>query len=610
MKITELDADIRSCDAGLALLADRRRALELERRRRPDHAPVTAARRAMERAEAEAAARDDTVRTASATLAGRESKVAQALRALDSAAAEHGLPTDEKALDRLADHAETLREAAGQWLLASVRLTAGLRTAADAEERAARSRRTAEERETQARAAETELRSLSAALAEAEQTAGASYQEVLRRLEELRGAAVRAERTARELNQLLLDLASRIGSLGSQRATAAEQRDAAVGARNAAAERLRRCTALGLAVDAGAADLNLPPDANVTATLEAARAIAARWASVPHSAKNIADALDRLAEMRYDTAKTLSARADVHLEAQEDLHLLTATIDGTLLGAAGLLATLTEERDRGQDDITAGERGLFDRILTGDTRRHLASRIRQANELVDTMNARLERVRTASRVAVQLLWQVDPALPPGTRAARDLLLKDPVRLTDADHEALHRFFRERVEEARTSQRAGSWEEQLAQVLDYTAWHQFVVRLDRANGQGWQLLTKKLHGALSGGEKAIALHLPLFAAVAAHYHTVPEAPRLILLDEVFVGVDSTNRGQVFALLSSLDLDLMLTSDHEWCTYQELDGIAIHQLITDGNDDAVTTARFVWDGAVLRTDDVAEDPKVPA
>ena len=38
---------------------------------------------------------------------------------------------------------------------------------------------------------------------------------------------------------------------------------------------------------------------------------------------------------------------------------------------------------------------------------------------------------------------------------------------------------------------------------------------------------------------IALHLPLFAAIAAHYQAVPEAPRIILLDEVFVGVDSNN-----------------------------------------------------------------------
>jgi uncharacterized protein YPO0396 len=272
-------------------------------------------------------------------------------------------------------------------------------------------------------------------------------------------------------------------------------------------------------------------------------------------------------------------------------------MDGTSLGAGRLLTALREERDHSRNDITASERGLFDRILTGDTRRHLASRIRQANELVDAMNDRLEKVRTASRVAVRLVWQVDSALPAGTRAARDLLLKDPVRLTDSDHEALHQFFRTRIEEAKEGRLSGSWEEQLAQVLDYTAWHQFVVKLDRANGQGWQLLTKKLHGALSGGEKAIALHLPLFAAVASHYHSVPEAPRLILLDEVFVGVDTTNRGQVFALLASLDLDLLLTSDHEWCTYRELDGIAVHQLIADGDDDAVTTARFVWDGTGL-------------
>jgi hypothetical protein len=223
------------------------------------------------------------------------------------------------------------------------------------------------------------------------------------------------------------------------------------------------------------------------------------------------------------------------------------------------------------------------------------------------MNGHLEHVRTASNVAVQLVWQVHPDLPPGTRTARELLLKDPARITDADREALHAFFRARIEEAKAKDTAASWEEQLAEVLDYTAWHQFVVKLDRANGSGWQLLTKKLHGALSGGEKAIALHLPLFAAVASHYEAVPNAPRPILLDEVFVGVDTTNRGQVFALLSALDLDLILTSDHEWCTYRELPGIAVHQLITgaDDGDDAVTSVRFVWNGTGME----AEEPDGP-
>jgi hypothetical protein len=274
--------------------------------------------------------------------------------------------------------------------------------------------------------------------------------------------------------------------------------------------------------------------------------------------------------------------------------VFTAMVDGVRVGAAELLRILKDDAEQSKRDITDRERELFDQTLTGDTRRHLAARIRQAGELVDAMNTRLERVRTASNVAVRLVWQVAPDLPAGTKAARDLLLKDPVRLSEADRESLHQFFRERIEQARTDDTAASWEQQLAQVFDYTAWHQFVVKVDRANGSGWQLLTKKLHGALSGGEKAIALHLPLFAAVAAHYQAAPQAPRIILLDEVFVGVDTNNRGQVFALLSALDLDLMLTSDHEWCTYPELSGVAIHQLITGNDDDAVTTARFVWDG----------------
>jgi hypothetical protein len=76
---------------------------------------------------------------------------------------------------------------------------------------------------------------------------------------------------------------------------------------------------------------------------------------------------------------------------------------------------------------------------------------------------------------------VAPDLPAGTRAARDLLLKDPVRLTEADRDSLHRFFRERIQQAKAASTAASWEQQLEQVFDYTAWHQFVVKIDRSSG---------------------------------------------------------------------------------------------------------------------------------
>lgn len=404
----------------------------------------------------------------------------------------------------------------------------------------------------------------------------------------------------------MTSLAEQLGVLAERSKADAEARDDATRARDDAARRFRHLATTSFPADSAFGELDrftatLAASEGVRAALDTARLVTAAWPAVPHEPNDLGDALHRLSESVHECRTALSARADLDLETDEDVQVFTAVVDGVRVGAAELLAVLKEDAEQSRLDITERERQLFDQTLTGDTRRHLAARIRQAGELVDAVNARFERVRTASNVAVRLVWQVAPELPAGTKTARDLLLKDPARLTDADRESLHRFFRERIEQAKTDDTAASWEQQLAQVFDYTAWHQFVVKVDRANGFGWQLLTKKLHGALSGGEKAIALHLPLFAAVAAHYQSVPAAPRIILLDEVFVGVDTNNRGQVFALLSTLDLDLLLTSDHEWCTYPELTGVAIHQLIT--GDDAVTTARFVWDGRDLLPDSVS-------
>jgi len=599
-RLYEVNASVTALEARLRGFRERRERLDADLAARPDHRRVSERRRDWDRAEESVGARDDAVREAVAQLAEREGEATAALRALNALSAEHTLPTDRQALEDLARALDGFRETADVWADARIHWAAALGTAAAARGQAERSRALAEEHAAEAESAEAEARGLVATLEAVESTVGEDFRQVAARISELRGELDRCRGQVKATEAELLALARRVGSLETTMADDADRRDRAVGARDSAARRFRHLCLLGLPEDAG---LGLAPTAQdgTRATLEAARAVAAAWPNVPHAARNLGDAVNRLSEAVHKARQSLGSRADLDLEADEDVQVFSAAMDGRRVGAAGLLSTLTTERDHSREDITAAERKLFDQTLTGDTRRHLAARIRQANELVDRMNGYLERVRTASKVAVRLVWQIHPELPAGTRTARELLLKDPERITEADREALHTFFRGRIEEAKAKNTAVTWEEQLADVLDYTAWHQFVVKLDRANGAGWQLLTKKLHGALSGGEKAIALHLPLFAAVAAHHEAVPEAPRLILLDEVFVGVDTTNRGQIFALLDALDLDLMLTSDHEWCTYQELSGIAVHQLITGADgDDAVTSARFVWNGTGLLPD----------
>ncbi|MEV1177321.1 SbcC/MukB-like Walker B domain-containing protein, partial [Nonomuraea sp. NPDC049784] len=430
-------------------------------------------------------------------------------------------------------------------------------------------------------------------LAAVESTIGVEQARVLDRLQETQLAYQACRRLIRSVNDDLARLNARLGRLRGELGTAEEKHAEAGRVREEVSERFRRLMAGHLPADA---QVTAGPvrDTGVRAVLESARAVVEQLAAVPYEQKNVKEAETRLQDAFHHAREILGGRADLELAPDEDVQVLTATVSGVRAGSAALSEALRKERDERRSDITEAERDLFGRTLAGDTRRHLADRIRQATALVEGMNQRLERVRTASQVAVRLVWEVDPTQPSGTRAARDLLLRDPAGLSEADKEALYVFFRDRVEEARAGNWSAGWEDQLMKVLDYTAWHRFVVKLDRGDGHGWQELTRKLHGALSGGEKAIALHLPLFAAVAAHYQTDPDCPRFILLDEVFVGVDKANRGQVFDLLVDLGLDLVLTSDHEWCEYRELDGIAIHQLITGDGDDAVTTARFVWNG----------------
>jgi hypothetical protein len=90
-------------------------------------------------------------------------------------------------------------------------------------------------------------------------------------------------------------------------------------------------------------------------------------------------------------------------------------------------------------------------------------------------------------------------------------------------------------------------------------------------------------------------LPHFAAAAAFYRTANAlAPRLILLDEAFVGIDADMRAKCMGLIAFFDLDFIMTSEREWGCYQTLPGMAIYQLSTHPDIDAIGLTRWVWNG----------------
>src|SRR6266446_2770106 len=154
----------------------------------------------------------------------------------------------------------------------------------------------------------------------------------------------------------------------------------------------------------------------------------------------------------------------------------------------------------------------------------------------------------------------------------------------------------------------TWAEQLTIALDYRRWHQFYV--ERKQDGDWQRLTKRTHGTASGGEKALALTIPQFAAAAAYYGSAGKfAPRLILLDEAFVGIDSDMRSKCMGMLHEFDLDFVMTSEREWGCYTTLPGLAIYQLSARAGVDAVWTSRWIWNGRERLQGYGAEDGAIP-
>jgi hypothetical protein len=302
-------------------------------------------------------------------------------------------------------------------------------------------------------------------------------------------------------------------------------------------------------------------------------------------------------------------------EQRASLMVLHAVRGGRSLPLLDMIGALGEDRDTAAGLVAAEEAELFRRFLADDTRREVTSRVRDARTQVTQMARLMAAHPTGSGLRVQLRWVPDETNAPGMQEIVKLMAKDAP--LESEKERLADFFRARVAQVRANAEV-DYTAQLAELLDYRQWWKFVVEFQRGSETGWTQLTGKAHGALSGGEKAVCLHLPLFAAAASYSDNAPlrftdvdgserpGAPRLILLDEVFAGVDEDNRGELFELIGDLDLDLVATSESERGLYPQLDGLSIYQLYA--SDTAVLAARSVWDGAAehnLLEDDLLSD-----
>lgn len=406
-----------------------------------------------------------------------------------------------------------------------------------------------------------------------------------------------------------------LSTASEKRAVAASQADSAdtllterTATRSHAIERLQRFTESSLLASA-LPDFPLP-DGNIPWTIDPALNLARR---AEQALAHIADdeaAWNRVqrqvAEDLTELQRSLSSLGHQATSEPNDWGFSVHVIYQNRPERPDALShRLADEIAQRSELLTAKEREVLENHLQAEIAAEIQRLMRAADKQVEAINEELRKRPTSTGVRYRLQWlplTPEQGAPAGLDVARERLLNRSADMWSTDdRRVVGAMLQQQIaaERARADADTTGWSlvEQLARALDYRRWHRFSVQRHQ-DGQ-W----RKLSGPASSGERALGLTVPLFAAISSFYGRggSPHAPRLMLLDEAFAGIDDAARAHCMGLIREFDLDFVITSEREWACYAELPGVSICQLQRREGVDAVFVSRWAWDGRAKRRED---------
>ncbi len=280
---------------------------------------------------------------------------------------------------------------------------------------------------------------------------------------------------------------------------------------------------------------------------------------------------------------------------------LMARVRGTETDFYALIEYLEREIRENEELLTQKDKELFEDLLIDTVGRKMRSRISSSERWVEEMNRKMMSMDTSSGLSFSLEWKSKPADSEDQMNTKELvaLLKtDSKILTDENIERISKHFRSKLKAARLRRDEGDDSESmhtiLKEILDYRKWFEFRL-FYRMTGEQKKELTNTAFYRFSGGEKAMAMYVPLFASVYARYAKASEeAPKLISLDEAFAGIDDKNIADMFRIMEELKLSYIINSQVLWGTYITVPSLSICELVRPNNADTVSVVRYKWNG----------------
>lgn len=250
--------------------------------------------------------------------------------------------------------------------------------------------------------------------------------------------------------------------------------------------------------------------------------------------------------------------------------------------------------------INENERKVFEDILINNLSTKISARISRAKNWVKEIDKLMDKVNTSNGLKLNITWVPKKGQSEDDIDIKELstLLSTSKFLTEEEREKVSKHFKLKLKQQKRrmedENKISSYQSIIKEVLDFRRWFEFKLMYTTPR-QNKKELTDNEFYRLSGGEKALAMYIPLFAAVNARYDGADkkDCPRMISLDEAFAGVDEENISHMFNLMEGLDLDYVLNSQVLWGTYEGVKNLAIYELIREGSD-MVIPIKYTWNG----------------
>lgn len=270
-----------------------------------------------------------------------------------------------------------------------------------------------------------------------------------------------------------------------------------------------------------------------------------------------------------------------------------------------------QDRFRQQNLLNDQDQELYEEILFDSVGKKLRSRIYRAQQWTKKINDLMLKSDSTSGITFSLKWKPRTAETEAeldTKQLVDLLSRDARLLKENDLQEVMEHFRSKIERAKEQIEDGGEGNTLLQVLkevlDYRHWFAFELSFERST-EPKRELTNNVFNQFSGGEKAMAMYIPLFTACYSRYLEADKtAPYIISLDEAFAGVDDENISAMFRVVDELDFDYMMNSQVLWGDYPTVPALAIYELVRPKNASYVSVIPYIWDGKTRKRLDDTE------